>query len=144
MSTFFGYLLIILLGREPMDMVDYSLKFIGIKYTWGGESADEGFDCSGFVQECLAAVGKDPALDQNAQAFYNHFVHKTIYSPATPKRGTLLFFGKDEKSISHIAIAISSDQMIEAGGEGRVATTRGMVRIRPITARRDLVAILYP
>jgi hypothetical protein len=39
-------------------------------------------------------------------------------------------------------MAINDFQMIEAGGEGRVSTSRGMVRVRPIANRRDLVAII--
>ena len=37
---------------------------------------------------------------------------------------------------------IKNDKMIEAGGEGRISTSKGMVRVRPIMHRKDLVASL--
>ena len=77
-----------------MTITEYAKTFIGTKYTWGGESADEGFDCSGFVQECLRSQGLDPKGDQTAQMLYDHFTETApSYTPAIPSAGCLLFFG---------------------------------------------------
>lgn len=126
-----------------MDAIDYGIKFIGIKYTWGGDSAEEGYDCSGFIQELLASQGIDPRGDQTAQALYDIFIHKNPYvNIQTPRRGYILFFGKSISQISHVSMAIDDKLMLEAGGEGRTPTSKGMVRVRPIANRSDLVAII--
>lgn len=65
----------------------------------------------------------------------------------TAEEGSLLFFGTENKII-HVAICIGNNLMIEAGGGGRsstsIATSTGMVRIRPISFRKDLISIVNP
>lgn len=127
--------------RKDVKMIDYAKQFIGVKYKWGGESADEGFDCSGFVQEVLRAVNLDPPGDQTAQALYDHFSKEAIGSGI--QKNSILFFGNN--IMTHVAIALNDKQMIEAGGEGRTPTSRGMVRVRPILSRKDFKsAIILP
>ena len=125
-----------------LDLITYAMLFIGTPYCWGGNDIETGVDCSGFVQEVLSAFGHDPRGDQTAQGLYNYFNSGVRSVNAEIKRNSLLFFGKDENKITHIAIAIDSKLMIESGGEGSVDTTHGMVRIRPIKNRHDLVGIV--
>jgi len=125
-----------------MDAIEYALLFVGVKYAWAGESVEEGYDCSGFIQEVLAGQGIDPKGDQTAQQLYDIFRKNTPYNIRSPRRNYLLFFGKSKTQISHIAMAIDEKQMIEAGGEGRTPTSNGMIRIRPINNRSDLVSII--
>lgn len=121
---------------EKNIMIEYAKSFIGTKYKWGGESADEGFDCSGFVQEVLRSEGIDPPGDQTAQDLFDIMKdHKSVIGSGISEN-SLLFFGGAR--ITHVAIAINGWQMIEAGGEGRTPTNLGMVRIRPIKSRKDL------
>ena len=59
----------------------------------------------------------------------------------------ILFFGKDTSHITHVAICCSSrGQYVEAGGGGSKCkspeTSTGMVRVRPLGSRKDLVAAL--
>jgi peptidoglycan endopeptidase LytE len=124
--------------------VTYAMSFLGTPYLWGGESR-RGYDCSGFVQECLRAIGEDPRGDQTAQALWDYYRSMPLgYYTRIPKRGDLIFFGKDRESISHVSIAIDNSFMIEAGGGDSTTTNlkeaykRGaMVRIRPINSRKD-------
>jgi len=127
-----------------MDLISYAKTMIGTSYRWGGNGG-EAFDCSGFVQEVLACEGLDKKGDQTAQEIYNHFLQKGLGSGI--QRRSLLFFGESTEKITHVAIAIGSSQMIEAGGGGRNIKTHedaikagAMVRIRPITSRLDLIA----
>jgi len=124
------------------DMADYLEQFIGTPYTWGGSTAEEGLDCSGLIQLGLKAWGLLPyAVDYNSQSFYEVFIiiHKETKDIA---RNNLLFFGKSKESITHVAMALNSWQMIEAAGEGRKANTKGSVRVMPIAHRKDLVAVI--
>lgn len=130
-------------------LADYASKFIGVPYKWGGSTHD-GIDCSGLVQEILMSAGLDPSGDQNSQGLFDYFLTKQPVS-SVPKAGAICFYGKDVKSITHIAFMIDEKRIIEAGGGGSHVLTRedaekasAFVRIRPYNHRSDLVAILLP
>lgn len=119
-----------------MDIVDVALLFHGKPYVWAGNHPTVGMDCSGYVCEVLRSVGYIGSEDLSAQMIFDKFKSsiKNIH------RGSILFFGRSIDEITHVAIAINRELMIEAGGEGRVNTDKGYVRIRPINSRGDLVA----
>ncbi|SHJ44294.1 C40 family peptidase [Fibrobacter sp. UWP2] len=135
-----------------MTIADYALKFVGRPYIWGGDGSGKcsgGFDCSGLVLECLLAFGIIPQIDLTAQGIYDILYNQLIWSSVErgkEKPDDILFFGKDLKHITHVAIAIGNGLMVEAGGGGSkcktAATSTGMVRVRPISWRKDLVAAL--
>lgn len=127
----------------------YALSFVGLAYRWGGDDPIDGFDCSGLVQEILASVGLDPKGDQTAQGLYDHFA--PISEHGVLQLGTLLFFGKSTREITHVAFALDQYRMLEAGAGGSKTLTRqdaitqnAYARIRPIDNRLDLVAALRP
>lgn len=130
-------------------LLNYARSFIGTPYRWGGEDPINGFDCSGFIQEVLRSVGMDPKGDQTAQGLYNHFLsagRKSLPGPAN-----LVFYGKSDQSISHVALMLDEIRMVEAGGGGSRTTDRAaasrdkaFVRIRPYDSRKDIVAIIFP
>ena len=131
-----------------MALIEYAKTFLGIPYLWGGKSS-QGFDCSGFIQEVLAFAGIDPDGDQNAQSYYNHFLIRGLSNAKTA--GALVFYGKDNKSITHISMMINDSQIIEAGGGDHTTLTkevaqaqRAFVRVRPVTRRKDIIAIILP
>ena len=95
-------------------MVDYGLRFVGKPYIWGG-SGVTGFDCSGLVQECLAAVGLGPKGDQTANGLRIAFKSKTVHAPDI---GVIAFFGTKELA-THVALCIGNGLMLEAGGGGK-------------------------
>jgi len=122
--------------------VDYAKSFIGWKYVWGGEGAySGGFDCSGLVLECLRSVGMWGSADSSAGGVFTHYASNGSIVD-NPSKGCLLFFGESRTKITHVALALNDWQMIEAGG-GDQSNTKGMVRIRPIGWRKDLVATLH-
>lgn len=133
-----------------MTLSEYAEKFIGRPYIWGGDGSGKcsgGFDCSGLVLECLKALGLWYGADLTAQRMYSTLQEKCLWrSCSSIKKNDLLFFGKDHKHISHVAISIGEGLMIEAGGGGSAcktqSTSTGMVRIRPTDSRADLVGIL--
>jgi cell wall-associated NlpC family hydrolase len=129
----------------------YAIQFAGLPYIWGGNNPLEGFDCSGFAQEILASMGLDPRGDQTAQGLYDHFSDEEEGQLCDePEAGCLAFYGKPER-ITHVAFCLNEYQMIEAGGGGpacvdakSAAANNAYVRIRPILARKDLIACIYP
>jgi cell wall-associated NlpC family hydrolase len=131
-------------------LIDYAEKFYGVPYKWGGENPMQGFDCSGFIQWIFRSIGMDPRGDQTAQVYYSYFSNRGNRLP-TPEKGALLFFGVNSEKISHIALAISSYQMIEAGGGDRTTVSYddafnngACVRKNIISARQDFIAAVMP
>jgi peptidoglycan DL-endopeptidase CwlO len=126
---------------NKQDMVGYAFNFIGTPYVWGGnDTSSGGMDCSGFVLECLRAKGLWGMSDTNAQGIYTGLM-KAFKPSDSPQTGDLLFFGKSSTEITHVAIAVSPTHMIEAGG-GSSTIKQGMIRLRPISWRRDHVKTL--
>lgn len=134
-----------------MSISEYALKFVGRPYIWGGDGSGKcggGFDCSGLVLECLWAFGILPKGDLTAQGIFKA-LRKEGWSYATAgkeKADNILFFGKDREHITHVAICIGNGLMVEAGGGTSkcisTSTSTGMVWIRPLSWRNNLVAIL--
>jgi hypothetical protein len=99
----------------------YICTFFGVPYDFGGESSI-GIDCSGLAQEFLRSVGMDPEG----------------------------FYGSD-RDVTHVAICMTPELIIEAGGGGRRTTNearahahKAFVRMRPYDRRTDIVAICDP
>lgn len=118
--------------------INYLLMYVGIPYKLGGNvTQDGGLDCSGLVLEGLRSVGKWDKSDNTARGIFHTLVKQTNMRDK-PQPGDLLFFGASRGEISHVAVCLNEFQMIEAGGTDK----DGMVRIRPLSWRKDLVAIL--
>ncbi len=132
--------------------------YLSLPYKWGGDDPLKGFDCSGLIQEIYSMIGLDPIGDQTAQGLYNHFAKQrgiVAWIPKAvqtqPKTGSLCFYGKSTKEISHIGMIIEGDVMIEAGaGDSTTHTVEdaskknAYLRLRSYKRRGDLVAILTP
>jgi cell wall-associated NlpC family hydrolase len=110
-----------------------------------------GLDCSGLVQELLTAVGMDIPGDQNAQAFYDHFSKPENGTMHVIGLGSLIFYGKSIKEISHIVMVLDDMYCIGANGGGSktvnaeaAAMQDAFVKVRPIHYRQDLVAVVMP
>jgi cell wall-associated NlpC family hydrolase len=81
-----------------------------------------GFDCSGLTKAAYAAAGID--IPRTAQTQFNAGPRVPPGQPVAP--GDLVFYGSSPSSVTHVGIAISSTQMINAPHRGAV------VRIEPI------------
>lgn len=127
---------------KSVSLREYALSLIGKPYIWGG-CGSEGFDCSGFVIECLQAFGVLPIGDWTSQGLLER-LEKVGYKKVrkTEIKGLeVCFWGKERAT--HCSIALDDTLMIEAGGGDHRSTTaqnsRGMVRIRPLTWRTDFI-----
>ena len=122
---------------------------MNVPYLWGGTNPLEGMDCSGFAQVILAQYGLDPKGDQTAQALHDWLA---IYGLGRSiETGALAFYGKTEERISHVAIHLSANQIIEAGGGGPTTTSfhaamqqSAYIRVRPFGHRKDYLGSYIP
>jgi cell wall-associated NlpC family hydrolase len=119
---------------------------LGLPYKWGGSNHLTGYDCSGLVIELLKSQGVFKTHDATAQQLLELFP-----TPSAPTLGALAFFGTTKGNIVHVGMCLNSKQMIEAGGGDSSITSKAVaeehgawVRIRPISAGRQPVAITIP
>jgi cell wall-associated NlpC family hydrolase len=129
----------------------YAMSFVGQRYKWGGDDPMAGWDCSGLVQELLAAMGKDPPGDQTAQQLFEYFSDSLRGWRDHAEPGALVFYGRSDADITHVAMLIDRDTIIEAGGGGpdvsdleAAILKNAYIRCRKAAHRKDLVAVIYP
>jgi cell wall-associated NlpC family hydrolase len=101
------------------DLVSNALGFLGVRYKRGGNSADTGFDCSGFVKATYEkTVGLILPRKASQQAAATEQIDKSELQP-----GDLVFFNTMRRAFSHVGIYIGEGKFIHApkpGAEVRV------------------------
>lgn len=107
-------------GDAVHGLIGRALDLIGIRYRRGGNSAETGFDCSGFVghvfRETLGLILPRTAseISQTGEQ-----VDKTQLKP-----GDLVFFNTMRRAFSHVGIYLGDNQFVHApraGDKVRVA-----------------------
>lgn len=96
--------------HHKSELVAFSQKFLGLPYTWGGRSSF-GYDCSGFVQMLYGQIRILLPRNSHQQVVDSRF--KTIRMEEL-EPGDLIFFGKDEGHIGHVALYLGNGQCIHA------------------------------
>ncbi len=113
-------------------------KYIGVPYKWGGESAHEGFDCSGLTMTVYQLNGLDLPRTSRQQ-----------WTAGTPiernqlQRGDLVFFATSRgRRVSHVGIYAGENKFIHAPRRGKTIRTTSLTnpyyRKRYLGARRYL------
>ena len=106
-------------SEKASHLVSTSLGFIGVPYRRGGESAEIGFDCSGFVKavyEQTLGLVLPRRADQQAAS-----TDKVTRAELQP--GDLVFFNTMRRAFSHVGIYVGDGKFIHApkpGAEVRV------------------------
>ena len=85
-----------------------AMKFLGVRYVFGGTSATYGFDCSGYVQHVFAMTGVQ--LPRMADSQY--YAGKSFKGP--PRPGDLVFFHTYAPGVSHVGISLGGDKFVHA------------------------------
>lgn len=119
-------------------LIENAKKYIGTPYVWGGESLSEGgLDCSGLMYISLKDSGYK-TVRKTAQGF--SLIGKSV-SLDSIKSGDLLFFGKSLTKITHCAIYLGDELMIESiGSQKNTKNNKGKgVVISNLYRRLDLV-----
>jgi len=101
------------IGKELQykgDLVDFSLKFLNLPYTWGGRSSF-GYDCSGFVQMLYNQIGVSLERDSKDQVLDKRF--RTLPVEQV-EPGDLIFFGREEGKVSHVGMYHNKGEFIHS------------------------------
>ncbi len=104
---------------QASNLVVNAMGFLGVPYKRGGNSAETGFDCSGFVRAMYQqTVGLLLPRRADQQAAATQSIDKKELQP-----GDLVFFNTMRRSFSHVGIYVGDGKFIHAprsGAEVRV------------------------
>lgn len=106
-------------GNKASELVVNAMGFLGVPYRRGGNSAETGVDCSGFVKAIYEqTVGLILPRRAEQQAAATQRIDKTELQP-----GDLVFFNTLKRTFSHVGIYVGDGKFIHApkpGAEVRV------------------------
>jgi len=119
------------------ELVLSAMNFLGVPYRRGGNSADDGFDCSGFTRhifEMSLGLVLPRRVDDQASATGLLRVNREELRP-----GDLVFFNTLKRTFSHVGIYIGDGKFIHAprsGTEVRIEDMRQAYWDRRFTGAR--------
>ena len=106
-------------SEKASVLVFTSIGFLGVPYRRGGNTAETGFDCSGFVKAMFEqTVGLVLPRKAEQQAAATEKIERSDLKP-----GDLVFFNTMRKAFSHVGIYIGEGKFIHSpkpGSEVRV------------------------
>jgi cell wall-associated NlpC family hydrolase len=124
------------------DLVVSAMNFIGVRYRRGGNSAAEGFDCSGFTRHVFEnSIGLVLPRRAEEQAKAPGLL-KINASDLRP--GDLVFFNTLRATFSHVGIYIGDGKFIHAprtGSEVRIEDMRESYWVKRFTGARRVPQI---
>ena len=101
-------------GDRASELVVNAMGFLGVPYRRGGNSAETGFDCSGFVRAMYqSTVGLILPRRANEQAAATEKIDKKDLQP-----GDLVFFNTMRHAFSHVGIYIGEGKFIHSPKPG--------------------------
>ncbi|CAN5726936.1 hypothetical protein BH11PSE7_BH11PSE7_04460 [soil metagenome] len=110
-------------GNKASELVVNAMGFLGVPYRRGGNTAETGFDCSGFVRAMYSqTVGLLLPRRADQQAAATVKIEKTELQP-----GDLVFFNTMRRAFSHVGIYVGEGKFIHSpkpGAEVRVEDMR--------------------
>lgn len=106
-------------GEKASELVFNAMGFLGVPYRRGGNTAESGFDCSGFVKAMYSqTVGLILPRKAEQQAAATQKIDRADLQP-----GDLVFFNTMRRAFSHVGIYIGDGKFIHSpkpGSEVRV------------------------
>lgn len=100
--------------EKASELVLTALGFLGVPYKWGGNDAETGVDCSGFVQTIYEqTIGLMLPRRSAEQAAATQAIDRSELEP-----GDLVFFNTMRRAFSHVGIYLGEGKFIHAPRKG--------------------------
>lgn len=106
------------------DLVLSAMNFLGVRYTRGGNSVENGFDCSGFTRhifEMSVGLVLPHRADEQARDSSLLPIRKEELKP-----GDLVFFNTMKRTFSHVGIYVGEGKFIHAPRTGSAVRVEDM------------------
>ena len=101
--------------NQASELVVGAMAFLGVPYRRGGNSADSGFDCSGFVRHLYeTSIGRLLPRRSDEQAAVTDKIDRSELNP-----GDLVFFNTMRRTFSHVGIYIGDGKFIHSPSAGK-------------------------
>ena len=101
-------------GTKASELVVTAMGFLGVPYQRGGNSAETGFDCSGFVRAIYEqTVGLVLPRRADQQAAATQEIDRADLQP-----GDLVFFNTMKRAFSHVGIYVGDGKFIHSPRSG--------------------------
>ncbi len=107
------------------ELVLGALHYVDVDYKWGGNSAEEGFDCSGFTRHVYQTLGGVLLPRRSEQQASAPGLLSVAVDDLAP--GDLVFFNTLRRSYSHVGIYVGEGRFVHAprtGARVRVESMR--------------------
>ena len=102
------------MADKASELVFNAMGFLGVPYRRGGNTADTGFDCSGFVRAMYEqTVGLVLPRRANEQAAATQAIDRKDLQP-----GDLVFFNTMRQAFSHVGIYVGDGKFIHSPKPG--------------------------
>lgn len=98
-----------------------ALSLVGIRYRYGGNSPEQGLDCSGLVRYVFREAGTELPRTSSEMSQRGQPVDKQDLQP-----GDLVFFNTLNRAFSHVGIYLGNNQFIHAPSAGRNVRVENM------------------
>jgi cell wall-associated NlpC family hydrolase len=99
-----------------------ALSLVGIRYRYGGNSPEQGLDCSGLVRYVFReAGGTDLPRTSSEMSRRGQPVDKQDLQP-----GDLVFFNTLNRAFSHVGIYLGNNEFVHAPSAGRNVRVENM------------------
>lgn len=109
-------------GERASQLVVSAMGFLGVPYRYGGNSAETGFDCSGFVRAVFEqSVGKVLPRRADEQAAATQAIDRSELKP-----GDLVFFNTMKRAFSHVGIYVGDGKFIHSPRTGSFVRVEDM------------------
>lgn len=113
------------------ELVVYAHNLIGTPYVWGGNTPEQGLDCSGLLYYIQKKAGSE--VEDMTASDYSTIGKKIDIGQKKP--GDFLFFGRP---VTHCAIYVGNGYMIESrGGRKNTASNPGIGVVKSLVSRRS-------
>lgn len=99
---------------QASSLVINAMAFLDVPYRYGGNSAETGFDCSGFVRAVYEqSLGKILPRRSDEQAAATQTIDRSELKP-----GDLVFFNTMRRAFSHVGIYVGDGKFIHSPRSG--------------------------
>lgn len=110
---------------KASEVAVHAMGFMGVPYRWGGNEAETGLDCSGFVRVVYQQImGVTLPRTSDQQAAVTETIEMKDLAP-----GDLVFFNTLKQAFSHVGIYVGEGRFVHAPRTGE------RIRLERLSAR---------